>query len=162
MPTNHLALRATLIIWSIFAIPSMADEEFQNTSLLMESEALAAETAASELGEVSDDCCCRACYGPSWVTGVEMTFMGYDARTGGRINLSYNDSSTAGVDYSIRDGNNSQGLAYTPRIWFGRQFGEIIKDLQTVTIPYDHDVGQPNLWGEGGVAAKRPDGSDGV
>ena len=33
---------------------------------------------------------------------------------------------------------------------FGRQFGEIIKDRPTITIPDDHDVGQGNLWGQGG------------
>lgn len=44
---------------------------------------------------------------------------------------------------------------------FGRQFGEIIRDRPTITIPDDHDVGTPNLWGEAGRVAKRPDGSDG-
>jgi hypothetical protein len=33
---------------------------------------------------------------------------------------------------------------------FGRQFGEIIKDRPTITIPDDHDVGLGNLWGAGG------------
>jgi hypothetical protein len=33
---------------------------------------------------------------------------------------------------------------------FGRQFGGIIKDRPTVCIPDDHDVGLPNLWGNGG------------
>ncbi|MGI8981927.1 MAG: hypothetical protein ACR2FY_22065 [Pirellulaceae bacterium] len=124
MPTQHLALRAMLAFLSILAVPCMAGEEFRSTSLLMESEALAAETAASDLGEAADDCCCQACYGPSWFTGAEITFMGYDARTGGRINLSFDDSGTAGTDYSVRDGNNAQSLTYTPRIWIGRQFGE--------------------------------------
>ena len=44
---------------------------------------------------------------------------------------------------------------------FGRQFGEIIKDRPTVTIPDDHDVGQGNLWGEGGQVSKLGGGSDG-
>jgi hypothetical protein len=44
---------------------------------------------------------------------------------------------------------------------FGRQFGEVIKDRPTVTIPDDHDVGHPNLWGAGGKQAFRPDGADG-
>lgn len=44
---------------------------------------------------------------------------------------------------------------------FGRQFGEIIKDRPTITIPDDHDVGQGNLWGEGGKVAHRQDGADG-
>jgi hypothetical protein len=44
---------------------------------------------------------------------------------------------------------------------FGRQFGEVIKDRPTVTIPDDHDVGLPNVWGAGGKKANRPDGADG-
>jgi hypothetical protein len=44
---------------------------------------------------------------------------------------------------------------------FGRQFGEIIRDRPTITIPDDHDVGHPNLWGEAGGASKRPAGDDG-
>ena len=44
---------------------------------------------------------------------------------------------------------------------FGRQFGEIIKDRPTITIPDDHDVGQGNIWGEGGKVSKLPGGSDG-
>jgi len=44
---------------------------------------------------------------------------------------------------------------------FGRQFGEIIKDRPTITIPDDHDVGQGNLWGEGGKASRLAGGADG-
>ncbi|MHC5112511.1 MAG: hypothetical protein ACYTHJ_21840, partial [Planctomycetota bacterium] len=44
---------------------------------------------------------------------------------------------------------------------FGRQFGEIIKDRPTVAIPDDHDVGQGNLWGEGGKVSTLSGGSDG-
>ncbi|MGB2824804.1 MAG: hypothetical protein WBF17_27780, partial [Phycisphaerae bacterium] len=39
---------------------------------------------------------------------------------------------------------------------FGRQFGEVIKDRPTITIPDDHDVGNGNLWGAGGKVG--PDG----
>jgi len=44
---------------------------------------------------------------------------------------------------------------------FGRQFGEIIKDRPTVAIPDDHDVGQGNLWGEGGKVSLLAGGADG-
>src|SRR5262245_20475126 len=44
---------------------------------------------------------------------------------------------------------------------FGRQFGEVIKDRPTVTIPDDHDVGHGNVGGNGGKKASRPDGADG-
>lgn len=102
--------------------PCLAEEEFQQTSLLMESEALATETAVGEMG-LAGDCCYDHC-GPSWFAGAEMTFMGYDARTGGRITMTLDDTGTVGTDYSVRDGDNAQSLAYTPRIWIGRQFGE--------------------------------------
>ncbi|MCP3915509.1 MAG: DUF1080 domain-containing protein [bacterium] len=44
---------------------------------------------------------------------------------------------------------------------FGRDFGEIIKDRPTITIPDDHDVGQANLWGHGGKKSKVGAGHDG-
>ncbi|MBL8793241.1 MAG: hypothetical protein JNM56_05000 [Planctomycetia bacterium] len=46
-------------------------------------------------------------------------------------------------------------------IEFGLQFRDIIRDRPTITIPDDHDVGHPNLWGENGKRCKRPDGADG-
>lgn len=50
---------------------------------------------------------------------------------------------------------------YAAWLLFGRQFGEIIKDRPTVTIPDDHDVGHPNLWGAGGKQSLMPTGADG-
>ena len=44
---------------------------------------------------------------------------------------------------------------------FGQQFGEIIKDRPTVSIPDDHDIGQGNVWGEGGIKALSTAGNDG-
>jgi len=44
---------------------------------------------------------------------------------------------------------------------FGRDFGEIIRNTPTVTIPDDHDVGQANLWGQGGRVSKVRAGHDG-
>jgi len=44
---------------------------------------------------------------------------------------------------------------------FGRQFGELIRDRPTITIPDDHDVGQGNLWGEGGKVSHAQGGDDG-
>jgi hypothetical protein len=44
---------------------------------------------------------------------------------------------------------------------FGRDFGDVIKDTPTVTIPDDHDVGHPNLWGAGGKKSNQPNGADG-
>lgn len=44
--------------------------------------------------------------------------------------------------------NHFNHLKYWLR--FGRDFGDITRNRPTVTIPDDHDVGQANLWGEGG------------
>lgn len=46
-------------------------------------------------------------------------------------------------------------------IEFGLQFRDLIRNRPTVTIPDDHDVGHPNLWGAGGKRALRGDGADG-
>lgn len=46
-------------------------------------------------------------------------------------------------------------------IEFGLQFRDVLRDRPAVTIPDDHDVGHPNLWGENGKAALRKDGADG-
>ena len=55
----------------------------------------------------------------------------------------------------------SHNYHYTYWLTFGRNYGEIIRQYPTITIPDDHDVGQPNLWGAGGKAAKLPGASDG-
>jgi len=44
---------------------------------------------------------------------------------------------------------------------FGLQFRDVMRDRPTVTLPDDHDVGHPNLWGSNGKKAKRHDGADG-
>jgi phosphodiesterase/alkaline phosphatase D-like protein len=46
-------------------------------------------------------------------------------------------------------------------IEFGRQFRDVLRDRPTVTIPDDHDVGHPNLWGASGKRALEKTGSDG-
>lgn len=44
---------------------------------------------------------------------------------------------------------------------FGLQFRELFRDRPCITIPDDHDIGQGNLWGEGGIQSKVPAGHDG-
>jgi len=44
---------------------------------------------------------------------------------------------------------------------FGRDFGEIIRNTPTVTIPDDHDVGHANLWGAAGKLSSTRAGHDG-
>ena len=46
-------------------------------------------------------------------------------------------------------------------IKFGLQFRELFRDRPCITIPDDHDIGQGNLWGEGGKKSLRKDGNDG-
>jgi hypothetical protein len=50
---------------------------------------------------------------------------------------------------------------YAAWLKFGRDFGAIIKDRPTVCLPDDHDVGQPNLWGESGKISTLPGAADG-
>jgi len=45
-------------------------------------------------------------------------------------------------------------------LW-GKQFREVIRDRPVVAIPDDHDIGQGNVWGEGGIVADDTDGSSG-
>lgn len=44
---------------------------------------------------------------------------------------------------------------------FGRDFGEIIRNRPTITIPDDHDAGQANLWGASGKKSNTGAGHDG-
>ncbi|GAA4237642.1 hypothetical protein GCM10022291_25040 [Postechiella marina] len=44
---------------------------------------------------------------------------------------------------------------------FGETFGEIIRNTPTITIPDDHDVGQGNIWGDGGRKTESRDGNKG-
>ena len=44
---------------------------------------------------------------------------------------------------------------------FGLQFCELFRERPCITIPDDHDVGHPNLWGEGGKISASPAGDDG-
>jgi hypothetical protein len=46
-------------------------------------------------------------------------------------------------------------------IEFGLQFRDVIRDRPTVTIPDDHDVGHPNLWGENGKRSTISGNADG-
>ncbi len=50
---------------------------------------------------------------------------------------------------------------YAAWLKFGRDFGEIIRNIPTVTIPDDHDIGQGNLWGQGGRESQTRAGHDG-
>jgi len=44
---------------------------------------------------------------------------------------------------------------------FGLSFREIFRNRPCITIPDDHDIGQGNLWGEGGKVSKVMAGHDG-
>lgn len=44
---------------------------------------------------------------------------------------------------------------------FGLAFREIFRERPCVSIPDDHDIGQGNIWGEGGKIASTPAGDDG-
>lgn len=44
---------------------------------------------------------------------------------------------------------------------WGLQFRELLKDRPVITIPDDHDVGHPNLWGANGKRSHKETGPDG-
>jgi hypothetical protein len=44
---------------------------------------------------------------------------------------------------------------------FGEVFGDIIRNTPTIVIPDDHDIGQGNLWGDGGRKSISRDGNYG-
>jgi len=44
---------------------------------------------------------------------------------------------------------------------FGSQFGETWRNRPCISIPDDHDIGQPNLWGESGKVSTERGASDG-
>lgn len=46
-------------------------------------------------------------------------------------------------------------------IEFGLQFRDILRNRPTITIPDDHDVGHPNLWGEEGKRSTLQGNADG-
>ncbi|WP_286178142.1 alkaline phosphatase D family protein [Rhodopirellula sp. JC639] len=50
---------------------------------------------------------------------------------------------------------------YAAWLKFGRDFGDIIRNRPTVCLPDDHDVGQPNLWGESGKISTLSGAADG-
>ncbi|MEZ6134232.1 MAG: hypothetical protein R3C53_04885 [Pirellulaceae bacterium] len=50
---------------------------------------------------------------------------------------------------------------YAAWLKFGRDFGDIIKNRPTICLPDDHDVGQPNLWGESGKISTLSGAADG-
>ena len=66
-------------------------------------------------------------------------------------------------DLLFFSGDQSYDHRHHTAAWllFGRQFGDIVKDRPTVTIPDDHDVGQGNLWGENGKVSHLQGGADG-
>ena len=91
-------------------------------------------------------------------------------------NMSCNSSRTTGLRPEIIDNLKAQnpdllffGGDQTYRhtehtagwIEFGLQFRDVLRDRPTVSIPDDHDVGHPNLWGENGKCSTLSGNADG-
>ncbi len=68
-----------------------------------------------------------------------------------------------GADILIFTGDQVYDHKQHERDWivFGRDFGEIMRDIPTVSIPDDHDAGQANLWGSSGKKASNCNGTSG-
>jgi hypothetical protein len=106
------------------SLPQRASE-FSVAAVLGEADVASVDYLAEEPAEsLMDACDCGACRGPRWFAGTEVTFLGIDVRTGGRVTLSFDDSDTAGTELAILDGNGMEDFGYAPRIWLGRNFGD--------------------------------------
>lgn len=66
-------------------------------------------------------------------------------------------------DLLFFSGDQSYDHRHHTAAWllFGRQFRDILRDRPVVVIPDDHDVGQGNLWGQGGKPSHRRGATDG-
>lgn len=91
-------------------------------------------------------------------------------------NMSCNSSRTTGERHEIVDNliyqdpdmlffAGDQTYRHTEHtagwIEFGLQFRDVLKDRPAICTPDDHDVGQPNLWGENGKVSTLPGNADG-
>jgi hypothetical protein len=104
-------------------VGALAQEIEPLPSIIEDSEQLAAKDYGSV---VSGTVSCLDPYDDTyfWFAGTEFTFMGVDAETGGQSNLALNDTRTPGIDVQLIDANGMEHLAYTPRVWLGRQFDD--------------------------------------
>ncbi len=88
-----------------------------------------------------------------------------NARHGGDISRQDLIDNIKKIDADVLFFSGDQVYSHTQhyKFWlkFGRDFGEIIKDRPTITIPDDHDVGQPNIWGASGKKSTIGGASDG-
>ncbi len=66
-------------------------------------------------------------------------------------------------DILIFTGDQVYNHDYHTNRWikFCEQFKSLLRDIPMVALPDDHDVGNSNLWGAGGVKSYDPDGKDG-
>ena len=87
------------------------------------------------------------------------------ARDGGDIARTDLVNNVKKIDADVLFFSGDQVYNHTQhfKMWlkFGRDFGEIIKDRPTITIPDDHDVGQPNIWGASGKKSTLRGAADG-
>jgi hypothetical protein len=81
----------------------------------------------------------------SFVSGAEFTFLDIEARSGGRITMSFDDSGTAGTDLATRDGNGVDDEGYSPRVWLGLQFCEEWAIVGRFWNLDDSENGRPDL-----------------
>lgn len=123
--TKGLVRIAAAALAAALTLPCCAAEESTRAGLQSEFVTFATEDlAVDSYTAEADDCYCSDCSVSHWIAGTEVTFLGIDARSGGRVTLTLDDSDTAGTDASFRDGDGIENFSYAPRIWIGRQFGE--------------------------------------
>lgn len=61
---------------------------------------------------------------PFWFAGSELSYLKFDATTGGVITLSFDDAGTPDLDARIDPIRGMDDYTFTPRVWAGRQLCE--------------------------------------
>lgn len=130
MYCKGLVLLAALVLQAA-ALPCAIRAEEGNASPKGEAAAGLATASSSPARDLqfsyapsaaNGDCRGREC--AHWIAETEVSFLSARVRTGGRITMSFNDSTTPGTDMSITDQSGLFDYAVAPRLVLGRQFGE--------------------------------------
>jgi hypothetical protein len=117
MKTNGLVPGAIAALWMTIAVAPVFAGDFE----LISFQPQGGNADAEELVAADDSFLDRRL--GVWFAGSEVSFLRAEARSGGRITMSFDDTGTPGVDASFIGGQGLQDVAVTPRLWVGRRIG---------------------------------------
>lgn len=125
MKANGIALCAAFALSLYFTDVSTADDTMMLTDASSGVATASLADADEPVNEVADCYACTSCCRePFWFASAEMLFLDVSAETGGRINMSFDDTDTAGTEIAFLSGTGLYDYAAAPRLTLGRQFGE--------------------------------------